>query len=304
MSHLSGHWKALRRQARHTCAVAGRKLSSVALGLHRRPSRTVEDLTVHTLVSSRTWHAGLLAAISFEQQTGRRWKFFIHEDGSVTEEARSKIKKLLPDVRLISRDESDTKMREVLCLYPACLEQRGQYNLFLKFSDFAAFAPGNRFIVLDSDVIFYRRPVEILDWVDSGTDMCLYNEDTKEKYCIPRVHIKEDLGIDMWPRFNSGLVLLPRLAVDFALAEKLVTTFRTTAHHPQFFEQTLYGLMASAWGRGGALPPPYEISWGYFHHRGAVCRHYVGDFKHDLLYIEAGPTLLASVLLGKTGPEL
>ena len=127
---------------------------------------------------------------------------------------------------------------------------------------------------------------------------------TKEKYCIPRAHIKDALGIDMWPRFNSGLVLLPRASVDFALAEKLVTAFRMTAHHPQFFEQTLYGLMASAWGRGGALPPAYEISWGYFRHRDAVCRHYVGDFKHDLLYIETGANLSASMLLGKKGPDL
>jgi len=296
MYHPTGNWKSLRRQARCACAVTGRKLSGVALGLHRRPRRPVEDLTVHMLVSSRTWHAGLLAAISLEQQTGRRWKFFIHEDGSVTEADRIRIKKVLSNARLISREESDAKMREVLGRYPACLEQRGQHNLFLKFSDFAAFAPGNRFIVLDSDVIFYRYPSEILDWVASGTDKCFYNEDTKEKYCIPRACIQDSLGIDMWPRFNSGLVLLPRASVDFALAEKLVTAFRTTAHHPQFFEQTLYGLMASAWDRGGALPPSYEISWGYFRRRGAVCRHYVGEFKHDLLYIEGAPLLLASIL--------
>jgi hypothetical protein len=109
-------------------------------------------------------------------------------------------------------------------------------------------------------------------------------------------HIGEALGIDLWPRFNSGLVLLPREAVDLPLAEKLVTAFRTTAHHPQFFEQTLYGLMASAWGLGGALPPAYEISWGYLRQRGAVCRHYVGDFKYDLLYIEAGAAMLVSGL--------
>jgi lysophospholipase L1-like esterase len=56
--------------------------------------------------------------------------------------------------------------------------------------------------------------------------------------------------------------------------------------------------MSSAWGRGGALPPTYEINWGYLRSPGAVCRHYVGAFKHDLLYIE-GATVLFFRLLPK-----
>ena len=37
---------------------------------------------MHMLVSSETWDAGILAAISFENFSGRRWPLFIHEDGS------------------------------------------------------------------------------------------------------------------------------------------------------------------------------------------------------------------------------
>jgi len=288
--------KELRRAIRKVLARVGASAGDVAISRRRRPQQPGGDPTVHMLVSSKTWHAGIMAAASFEQHTGRCWKFFIHEDGTVDEVAREKILHVFPDATFVSRREADAKMQDVLKFYPACADQRSRHNLFLKFSDFAAFAPGQRFLVLDSDVIFYRPPKEILDWVDSGAETCLYNEDTKEKYCIPRGHIGEALGIDLWPRFNSGLVLLPSAAVDLSLAEKLVTAFRTTAHHPQFFEQTLYGLMASAWGLGGALPPAYEISWGYLRQRGAVCRHYVGDFKHDLLYIEAGAAILVSGL--------
>lgn len=289
-----------RQQARRLCAALGRNVfARGAVSLHRRSAGQIEDPTVHMLVSSRTWDAGLLAAVSWEYHTGRRWRFFIHEDGTVEEEARKRIRRVLPDVRLVPRDESDKKLRTVLRDHPHCLAQRNRHNLFLKFSDFAAFAPGKRLIVLDSDVIFFRPPTEILEWVDRGNDTCHYNEDTKEKFCIPRPYLEEALGIPMWPRFNSGLVLLPKAAVDWGLAEKLLSTFEHTAHHPQFFEQTLYALMGSAWGRGGMLPPTYEISWGYFRRRKAVCRHYVGAFKHDLLYIEGAPSMLASVFSGR-----
>ena len=71
-------------------------------------------------------------------------------------------------------------------------------------------------------------------------------------------------------------------------------------HHPQFFEQTLYALMASALNKGGMLPATYNISWGYLRAPGSICRHYVGAFKHDLLYIEGAPSLLAPLAISRT----
>jgi hypothetical protein len=49
-------------------------------------------------------------------------------------------------------------------------------------------------------------------------------------------------------------------------------------------------------GGGSPLPRTYNISWGYWRDPGSICRHYVGDFKHDLLYIEGAPLLLVSLL--------
>ena len=286
---------AVRQTIRRAWASTGRRLAApAAVALHRRPGGQLQTPTVHMLVSSRTWDAGLLAAVCFEHHTGRRWRFFIHEDGTVGEPARRRILSVLPDATLVSREESDARAVEFLAAYPRCLAERSRHNLFLKFSDFAAFCPGDRFIVLDSDVIFFRRPPEVLDWVDSSSVACRYNEDTKEKFCIPRGHIEKEMGVTMWPRFNSGLILLPKAAVSLDLAERFIATFQDSAHHPQFFEQTLYGLMGSVWNRGGALPPSYEINWGYFRRPGAVCRHYVGAFKHDLLYIEGAPLALFS----------
>ena len=92
-------------------------------------------------------------------------------------------------------------------------------------------------------------------------------------------------------------MLVPRQVISLDLAEKLLTTFETTAHHPQFFEQTLYALMASAWNRGGPLPSTYEISWKFFRQKNCIARHYIGAFKHDVLYLEGPVTLLWKIFL-------
>jgi hypothetical protein len=257
-------------------------------------------VSVHMLVSSQTWDAGMLAAISFENFSGRRWPLFIHEDGSVTEAQRKVIVKTLPGVRFIPRLEAEKVMERHLANHPQCLSHRSSYNLSLKFFDFPVYAPYDRFVVLDSDVIFFKRPEEILAWADSGREECWFNEDTKEKYCIPRPRIEEELGMKIWQRVNTGICLIPKSTISLELGERLIAAFETDAHHPQFFEQTLYAVMASAFNRGGMLPATYNINWGYLRASGSICRHYVGAFKHDLLYIEGAPNLLALMAISRT----
>lgn len=291
----------LRAAGRVALARLGRgPISSMAFALFRRPERREESVSVHMLVSEKTWHAGILAIASFELFTRRRWDICLHDDGSVSAASRQKILRLVPGIQFIPRGEAEEQTRALLAGHPRCLANRSRHNLFLKFFDTLAYVRKNRFIVLDSDVIFFRRPREILDWVDLNAPDCLYNEDTKEKFCIPRTEIEKALPVRLLPRFNSGLVLMQRKAMSLDLSEQLIRTFENSAYAPQFFEQTLYALMASVNPEGGApLPRTYNISWGYLREPGSICRHYVGDFKHDLLYVEGAPFLLASLVWSK-----
>jgi hypothetical protein len=249
------------------------------------------------LVSARTWDAGLLAALSLEIHSQVRWPFVFHDDGSLPAAAIHRISRMFPESEVVPRSAADARASEFLARHPRCLSHRSQHNLMLKFLDTAAWARTASLIVLDSDVIFFRHPREILDWIASAANVSRYNEDTREKFCIPRPDIEKALAIRPAVRFNSGLVLLPTNTFDLDLAESLLAAFESTAHAPQFFEQTLYALMATR-APGGAIPLPrtYEISWGYWRASGSICRHYVGEFKHDLLYIEGAALLLLAAL--------
>jgi hypothetical protein len=272
-------------------------LSPMVMGFGRRPSGPECHVPVHMLVSSKTWQMGVLALLSFEYFTGRRWRIFLHEDGSIDDRIRRLVERKLPGVRFVPRKEADERVAVLLRDHPACLRNRGRHNLFLKYFDPLAFAGSDRYIVLDSDLFFFARPAEILQWVDEAQDATYYNQDTKEVYALGRAPIEKVMGFSLWDRFNSGLVLIPRASVSLDLAEKLLSTFEASAPHPQFFEQTLHALQASAYGKGGPLPPTYEISWTLWRQPGSVCRHYVGPFKFDNLYIEGPATLLLRMTL-------
>ncbi len=284
---------ALRGAARQALAALGRHgASPLVFRLARRPAAAAPPISVHMLVSSRTWHAGLLAIISFEHFTERRWEFFMHEDGSVDQASRRQIERWLPGVRFVPRPEAEQRLANDLRAHPRSLAHRAKWILLLKFFDSIAFAPHPRFIVLDSDVIFFRRPPEILEWADSGREECWFNHDTKEVYCASRDRIEPVFGFPLWDRVNSGLCLLAAETFSRDMSERFLAEMEDRADRPIFFEQTLFAFHASRRNRGGLLPRKYEISWGYLRAAGSVCRHYVGAFKSDLLYVEGATSLL------------
>ena len=99
---------------------------------------------------------------------------------------------------------------------------------------------------------------------------------------------------------NSGFDLMVRNAADLNLAEIFLERCAQTAKQYQFLEQSLFAVFGSAWGKGGLLPPEYEISWTNFRRRGAVCRHYIGPSKNDGLFIEGAVAFwLQSALASK-----
>lgn len=242
------------------------------------------------VVGRRMLEMGLLTLRSFEFHTGRTWAPVFHDDGSLGDTDVETVRRHFPDARIIRRDEADRELGRVLENHPACWESRTKHNWFLKNFDTWHFAPHARYIVIDSDIVFFRRPDHLLRWVDSGEDTLWVMEDTNEKYALPREELESRLGFPLWRRVNSGLDLMPRAAFDLDLAEKYLEECGPIARHFQFLEQTFFAVTGSRWGRGGTLPPEYEISWGNFRRRDGVCRHYVGPFKDDLLWIEGGTT--------------
>jgi len=243
-------------------------------------------VSLHMVVSSHTWKMGLLALRSLEFHTGRRWRPFIHEDGSLTDAMVAELEALQPDSRIIRRQAADAEMSRALTNWPTCRENRHKHNWFLKFFDTYFLSPHEQYIVLDSDIVFFRRPDLIHEWIERKWESLHFMKDTRETYACPREELEVAMGFDFWQSVNSGICLMRKEAVDLDLTERFMARFAKASRHFQFLEQSLFALTGSAWKKGGTLPKEYEISWGNFRHRDAVCRHYVGPFKDDALYVE------------------
>ena len=238
-----------------------------------------DDLPVHVLSGKDDWLLACWMLASWFHTTARNWPVIIHDDGHIPPEAAAAFARIAPGHRRISAQEADRAVLDALAAHPACRDYRQAHPLARKIFDVPALTPGERFIILDSDVLFFRKPEFILRWCAEAGDECWFNQDVKEAFPIPLSEVRDALGIDVWPRVNSGLCLLNRSAINLDLCERALRETTLLAGHIWLVEQSLFAICASARNRGGLLPPEYEVSLEKKARPDAVARHYVGAVR-------------------------
>lgn len=256
------------------------------------------DVPLHLLTSQHDWLMAIWMLASLHHQTGRKWRVFVHEDGSLPDETAGIFERLFPQATLIPREQADAAMADTLAGRPRCAEYRSRMPHGLKCFDVPCLADHDRFILVDPDVLFFANPDRMLEWVDNpGDDSCWFNADYQEPSPLAPEDARAAFDFDLWPKVNSGLCLLSKDAIDLDAMEKWLD-------HPALrnlengwrVEQTLLALSASRHGRGGLLPEDeYEVSRGSSRRPRGVTRHYIGQVRsrfHSEGIRELAPILL------------
>lgn len=264
---------------------AYRTLPRIAAWSWPFPHEAPQPVPLHLLTGAQDWQLAAWMLASFFEATEHRWPVVIHDDGTLPQAAQETLLRMFPETRVITRAEANSAMARVLQAFPFCWEYREKHPLALKIFDVPFFAGGSRFMVFDSDVLFFHYPREIMDWVAAGRDECWFNEDVADATLITGAEAKAELGIRLWPRVNSGLCLIHKPAIDFDFIEDALAQTSILRGKVWRIEQTLYALCASRHGRGGLLPKRYEVSLGKNAAEDAVARHYVGAVR-DRFYSE------------------
>jgi len=252
-------------------------------------------VSVHTFTGAKDWMLCAWMLASFIHFTKLNWKIIIHEDGSLPKFAALELLRLFPNATIISRAEADETVLAKLSPFPLCKEFRATNPLAMKLFDMPHFAPGESFLLLDSDVLFFREPTEILRWASESESSCWFNQDVAESSLVSSEEARERLGIELWPWVNSGLCCISKSAMDLAFCEKVLAETSIRKGHFWRIEQTLFALCASSHQRGGLLPRTYEVSLERNASPGIIARHYVGAVRQRF-YAE-GIARLRHVLL-------
>jgi len=250
---------------------------------------------IHVLTGANGWQLAAWMLASFFHSAEEAWPIVVHDDGTLPEEGKATFTSLFKHLRVLPRAGADAVMQAVLKAYPFCQEYREMHPLAFKILDMPQFAATKRFMIFDSDLLFFRYPTEIMRWVSEENEECWFNQDVAEGSLLTKEEAKTELNINLWPRVNSGLCLLYRPAIDFDFCDRVLAQTSILRGHIWRIEQTLFAVCASRHGKGGLLPNRYEVSLGKWSADDAVARHYVGAVRNR--FYGEGLKRLAPVLL-------
>jgi hypothetical protein len=218
----------------------------------------------------------------------------IHDDGSLDRRARFQLSHHFPDAQQISRESADREVLPTLDKFPRCRAFRESNHLSPKLFDFRHFLRSDRMLVLDSDVLFFAKPTELLRRIeDPACHQNSVNADVATGYTVDPATAGARFGIKVPERFNSGLGVIHSDSLKLEWIEEFLGLPGILGHFWRI-EQTLFALCSARWGVE-LLPGEYRVSLkaGI---GGCVAKHYVGAVRH-LMYGEGMAQLMRQQLL-------
>lgn len=264
-------------------------------------------IEVHMLLEHKRIYEGIWSLYSFTFFCAKPCRVVIHDDGTLTEADRDKLSRIFPGCRVIPRSEADWVVMDYFRRQglSRCAQLRGSLVLALKLFDPFFFLQNRFFIMLDSDVLFFSRPNELIDEIeerpqgDSSLANNLYFDDVGCSHCIQPMELARLIGRAPIERLNTGVLRANRDTIDFQRIDSYL-------EHPGFWtktgsadyhaEQTLWAMELSI---AGASPLPKTCAiCPTVEEPDLVCGHFCGGGYGEILYYTRGLPRLAPIFLG------
>lgn len=211
-------------------------------------------LTCHRNVDMALW-----SLKSFCYSVGESPSITIHDDGTLTAADKALLGDHLDRCHLVDKETADEKMAQFLEPFPLCRQMRRRAGFYcaLKLFDPAVFASSETILLIDSDVLFFQMPSELIACVRQNRPC--FSSDYQDAYAAPTEALHRHLGIEVLPRVNMGIAVMRRADYDLAAMERYFSLFPSEIRDVNRHEQTLYALLMSTHG-AHRLGSAYQLS--------------------------------------------
>jgi len=245
---------------------------------------------IHSLTCERDYLNLLWCLKTLFHYSTRAFNVVLHDDGSLSQRALEQLRWHLTGVTIISRYEADARVHDLMARHNASRTFREVCPLARRIFDFPAFASKDRFLILDSDVLFFGKPDTMLGLMDSGR--LFFMSDYLDGYVFSRAEVQSRYGIDLIPAFNTGISYHAKAMFDYELIETYCSDLvdHGLLTHP-WSEQLLFAMLFSRHQEGAdRLPANYGISRARLG-PATISHHFVNDGSRGLFYNRGIPYL-------------
>lgn len=240
---------------------------------------------VHLVCCQSDYLCALWSLKTFYRASQATYPLVVHMNGRMSALARRRLRRHLPHAKLIGAAEADATVNEWLSSHgcPRLLEARSRNPFLVKLIDVHVLSNASSIVLLDSDILFFARPDELLAAVeDTVRAVDYFQRDAGTTYNVTIDEARNVLGIPLVPAVNTGIAVLDRATVDLVRCEQLMG-HASVSRSTGWIEQTLYALVASEKRRVRHLSSSYLVSLEPRENLATlVARHYAGPSRRHL----------------------
>lgn len=209
----------------------------------------------------------------------------IHDDGSLSERSKDRLRAALPIHSTVGRREADAAVSQALRGFPRLLNERCRNIFLLKFVDVNVLErddqSGDGFVrILDSDILFLRPFKNAFEQHPAFDFTCM--QDARNGYSPSAYQCAVFRRFPVLERVNAGLVQMRVDLWDPEYLERILGDARMFGR-PVFIEQTLWAILGQR-GRAAVLDPGQVtfMQRGTQPHHRRIAAHFVTPCR-DLL---------------------
>lgn len=244
-------------------------------------------IRVHLMTGRKFWYQTAFCLHSLARNSGCDVYPELYDDGTLDRPLARQLETLGPGVHIHPQANLLERLESYLpsTKFPVLRERWANYPNIRKLIDVHLGSAGWK-LVLDSDLLFFRRPDFLLGWL-VAPDRPLHAVDSIESYGYSRPLLESLAGAPIPPLVNVGLCGLRSEMIDWAELEYWCATLIEREKTSYYLEQALVAMLAAR--QPCAVAPAAEYvtlpsSEEVLHPR-AVMHHYVdtakrGYFRH------------------------
>lgn len=204
---------------------------------------TGKPLDIHFLTGKRFWYQTCFCAYSMAHHSRVNLRPLIYDDGTLEASHQAELQRIFPTARIISTETIQARLNTLLPEqhFPALRQRRLHYPNLRKLTDIHITAAGWK-LVLDSDMLFFRSPTFLLDWLRSPQVPC-HMTDVTTAYGYSPALMAALAGVPVPERINVGISGLNSSTLDWEELEYWCRTLIDREGTHYFQEQAMIAML-------------------------------------------------------------
>lgn len=219
----------------------------VKASLSLKPIFSYHDgLPIYFLTGEKYLYQTLFCITSLIRNSHEKFNFILIDDGSFNEHLVKTVHQLLPNSTIHLNADIEANLERILPRdeFKKLWNKRKSYPHIRKLTDIHTIKGEEWKLVLDSDMLFWNEPEEIISWLKKPVQP-IHMVDCEESYGYSARLMEELAGAKIPALFNVGVLGINSNFIDWAKIENWIAILEEKESETYFLEQALSAMIVA-----------------------------------------------------------